>query len=213
MNGAEGPVEVAAPTRAELAAIGPVLARAFLDDPVWSTIGPRSRRYRAIVNRAAFWGVVNASARHGARIRVARLSGAGGVGGRLLGATIGFEPGRWPPPERATAWELGWALLAGPLPVRRGVRAEGAMREAHVSHPHVYLWYIGVEPGHQGRGIGRALMADLHQRADDLGVPTYLETGTRPNIDFYRSLGYELEGELRLPDGLTLWPMERPAEA
>ncbi len=210
MNGAAGPVEVSAPTRAELAAVGPLLARAFLDDPVWSSIGPRSRRYRALANRTAFWGIVNASARNGARIRVARLSGAGGVGGRLLGVTIAFEPGTWPPPERAATWQVGWAVVAGPLPTRRGLRADRAMREAHIDRPHLYLWYIGIEPDHQSRGVGKALMADIHDCSARLGVPTYLETGTRSNIEFYRSLGYGLEGELEVGGGLRLWPMERP---
>jgi len=54
-------------------------------------------------------------------------------------------------------------------------------------------------------------MADVHGCAAGLGVPTYLETGTRSNIDFYRSLGYRVEGEIEVPDGIRMWRMERPA--
>ncbi len=36
-----GSLEVSEPTAAELGPIGPVLAAAFLDDPVWTAIGPR----------------------------------------------------------------------------------------------------------------------------------------------------------------------------
>ena len=37
------------------------------------------------------------------------------------------------------------------------------MRATHAEHPHDYLWFLGVEPAQQGRGIGRALMAELHE--------------------------------------------------
>ncbi|HKJ36886.1 MAG TPA: GNAT family N-acetyltransferase [Solirubrobacterales bacterium] len=200
-------VSIAAPaTKAEIAEVAPLLARAFLDDPVWSHVGPRRRSYRRWAGRVAFWGIVRASARNRARIRVARAE----PGGPAVGATIAFEPEAWPPPERAVIWQFPWAGLAGPLPVFRGLRADGAIRAAHVTYPHLYLWYIGVEPGLQGGGVGRALMADLNARADSLGVPAYLETATRPNLRFYESLGYEVVGELTVPAyGPRLWRVER----
>lgn len=131
----------------------------------------------------------------------------------MAGATIAFEPGRWPPPDSAALWELGWALVAGPLPVLRGLRDDRAMRASHVTHPHMYLWFVGVAPELQGRGVGRALLADLHGRADGLALPTYLETGTVENLHLYRALGYEVRGELALPSGSRMWRMERPGPA
>jgi ribosomal protein S18 acetylase RimI-like enzyme len=203
-------VEIDAARRSDLGAIAPVLAEAFLDDPAWVASGPRHRRHRALANRASFWGILQASHRHGARIRFARPRGARRP---VLGATIAFEPGRWPLPDRVAIWELGWALVAGPGPLRRGLRDDRAMRAGHVEHPHLYLWFIGVDPGSQGSGVGRALMAELHADSDRLGLPTYLETGTEANVGFYRALGYEARGEVELPSGPRMWKLERPAGA
>lgn len=201
-------VGVGAPrSRAELDRLARVLAAAFLDDPIWVAIGPRGRRHRALSNRASFWGIVHASRLHGGRLRVARLDGGEGP---LAGGTIAFEPGHWPPPEWAAAWELPWALVAGPGPAAKGLRDERAMREVHVTHPHMYLWFIGVDPDLHSGGVGRALMAELHADSERLGVPTYLETGTERNLRFYRSLGYSPLGELELPSGPRMWRLERP---
>jgi GNAT superfamily N-acetyltransferase len=190
--------------RGDTWAVAGVLARAFLDDPVWTRIGPRRRGHRRLSNRASFTGIVTGSHRNGARMRVARS------GGEVVGVTISFEPGRWPLPEAAALWELGWVLAAGPGPALRGMRDDRAMRERHPSYPHLYLWFIGVDPDRHGAGVGTALMDDVHARADELGLPTYLETGTESNVAFYRSFGYEVPGELRLPSGSPMWLMERP---
>lgn len=205
-----GAVEISAARRSDLGAVAPVLAQAFLDDPVWVATGPSHRRHRALANRASFWGIAQASRRHGARIRIAHAPGARRP---VLGATIAFEPGTWPIPDSAAVWELGWALVAGPGPLRRGLRDDRAMRAAHVEHPHVYLWFIGVDPASHGRGVGRALMAELHEDSDRLGLPTYLETGTDDNVGFYRALGYEPRGEIHLPSGPRMWKLERPVGA
>ncbi len=185
-----------------------MLAEAFLDDPVWTALGPRRRAHRRRSNRVFFAGMLARTRRGRAWIRVAR-----GDGGRVLGAAVAFDPGGWPLPDASIAWELGWVLAAGPLPTRRGLRFESAIRAEHVTHPHMYLWFIGVDPELHGRGVGRALLADLHGRSAELAVPTYLETSSEPNVRFYRRQGYELLGEIALPGGPTMWRLERPADA
>jgi GNAT superfamily N-acetyltransferase len=201
-------VEVSEASPGELRDVARVLAAAFVDDPVWTAIGPRARGHRAFANRAAFWGIVNGSVRHGARIRVAR-DPAGPAGG-IAGATISFADGGWPLPDSASLWELPWFFAAGPAPLARGLRDDRAMRAVHIPHPHNYLWFIGVEPAEQGRGVGRALMGDLHDWSDPSGLPIYLETGTRENAAFYASHGYDELGDLQLPSGAVMWRMERP---
>ena len=198
-------VEIAAATAADFNGAGRALAEAFTDEPIWTAIGPRRRGHRRIANRVAFWGIIRGAARHRARIRVARTTDGG-----IAGAAIAFADGDWPLPDAATLWELPWVFAAGPVPVGRGLRDDRAMRAAHAAHPHIYLWFVGVEPGWQGRGVGRALMADLHEWAEPSGLPVYLETGTRDNVAFYASLGYAELGELALPSGPTMWRMERP---
>ncbi len=184
-----------------------VLGEAFLDDPVWSAIGPHLRSHRRIANRVSFAGILTGSRRQEARITVARS------GAEIIGASVAFRPGRWPIPGGSAIWELGWLLIAGPLPAWRGMRDDRAMRSSHVTHPHMYLWFLGVAPKHQGRGVGRALLADLHGESDVAGVPTYLETASAENVAFYRRDGYEKLGEVRMPSGPRMWRMERPAYA
>jgi GNAT superfamily N-acetyltransferase len=84
------------------------------------------------------------------------------------------------------------------------------MRSVHIEHPHSYLWFVGVDPAAQGRGLGKALMGDLHDWADPAGLPVYLETGTRENAAFYAAHGYAELGEMHLPSGAVMWRMERP---
>ena len=52
-------------------------------------------------------------------------------------------------------------------PWLRAVEADGdlvgfvMMAEPHVGQPHPYLWRFLIEPGHQGRGIGRRVILDI----------------------------------------------------
>ncbi|HET6830553.1 MAG TPA: GNAT family N-acetyltransferase [Solirubrobacterales bacterium] len=202
-----GAVTIGTIGRGETAATVRVLNAAFLDDPITRAVGPRRRRHRAAINPLSFTGILLASRRHGGRVLVARRGGA------VIGVSITFDPGAWPLHEGAVTYELAWALAAGPLPVRRGLAFARLVRDAHVSHPHHYLWFLAVDPAEQGRGAGRALLGDLHRRADADGLPTYLETGTMDNVAWYAACGYRTLSELRLAGGEPLWRMERPAAA
>lgn len=53
--------------------------------------------------------------------------------------------------------------------------------------------YLGVDPAHQGRGIGRALMAEGERLLTDLGCPKLnlqVRLGNAAAIAFYAALGY-----------------------
>jgi ribosomal protein S18 acetylase RimI-like enzyme len=68
---------------------------------------------------------------------------------------------------------------------------------------------LGTAPEHQGKGLGSAMMAPVLHRCDDEGLPAYLESSKESNIAFYRRHGFEVVGEVVVPDGPTLWPMWR----
>lgn len=199
------PFEVGPIGRGEMRAAARVLGAAFLDDPISTAIGPRHRGHRRITGPVSFMGILVASQRHRGRVRVARHRETG----RVAGVSIAFEPGAWPIPEGAVAYEIGWLLMAGPRPLRRAVDFDRKVRAAHVGHPHMYLWFLAVDPAVQGCGIGKALLADVHSEAAGADVPTYLETGTMANVTYYASVGYEILGEINLSTGEPMWLMER----
>ena len=53
-----------------------------------------------------------------------------------------------------------------------------------------YLSIVGIAPNWQGKGLGSTFVNPVLEMADALGVPCYLETFTRRNMNFYQRLGY-----------------------
>lgn len=103
-------------------------------------------------------------------------------------------------------------LLAAFLGVERATQVGNGLR-AFADHkpqpPFHYLQFLAVSPGHQGNGLGRALVAHGQQRAAAAGVGVYLESTNPRNLPFYGSCGFQRLGEFELlPDGppaFRLW--------
>ncbi|GAB3677154.1 ribosomal protein S18-alanine N-acetyltransferase [Saccharopolyspora tripterygii] len=75
---------------------------------------------------------------------------------------------------------------------------------------------IGVDPDHQGRGAGKALLRALLARADERGAATFLEvrTDNEPAIAMYRDHGFEIVGlrpRYYQPSGADAHTMRREA--
>ena len=51
-----------------------------------------------------------------------------------------------------------------------------------------YLHHVGVDPDHQGGGIGSALVKSGLARAAEDGIPAYLEAGNPRNVPYLRTL-------------------------
>jgi GNAT superfamily N-acetyltransferase len=83
------------------------------------------------------------------------------------------------------------------------------MAEQHPTESHWYLIFLGTRPGWQGRGLGSAVMRPVLETCDDWGLPAYLEATSEHNKRLYQRHGFEVVGEIRLPDGPSLWPMWR----
>ena len=77
--------------------------------------------------------------------------------------------------------------------------------------PHWHLTWLGVEPGHQGQGIGSTLVRQLTTRADAEGMACWLFTFASRNVPIYERLGFRVTLERLLPSsGPRLWVMAHP---
>lgn len=81
--------------------------------------------------------------------------------------------------------------------------------------PEAEVHTIGVDPDHQRRGVGRALLLRLLSRADEQRATTFLEvrTDNEPAIEMYRAHGFEIVGLRRRyyqPSGADAHTMRRP---
>jgi GNAT superfamily N-acetyltransferase len=85
--------------------------------------------------------------------------------------------------------------------------------DAHLpGEPCWFLDLVGVAPGAQGRGLGRALVGHGLARARADRCPAFLETGTPRNVRFYESFGFGVVGEQQAPGGgPVIWFMQTPA--
>lgn len=86
------------------------------------------------------------------------------------------------------------------------------MHKRHITEPHWYLWVLGVEPEHQGEGIGGSLLRDGLARADASQLPCYLETMKPENVSLYQKFGFKVVEEADIPgSNVHVWSMVRPA--
>ena len=83
-------------------------------------------------------------------------------------------------------------------------------RTTRRSRAHAYLWFLGVAPAAQGRGVGSALLRAANARLDADGLPAYLETGTTRNVALYERHGFKVISEHKArADAPNMWSMWR----
>jgi len=85
----------------------------------------------------------------------------------------------------------------------------GKMAGYHPDGPHWYLPMIGVDPAHQNKGLGGALLAHALERSDREGLPAYLESTNPRNISLYLRHGFTPLGEIQVGSSPTVVPMLR----
>ena len=83
------------------------------------------------------------------------------------------------------------------------------MDQHHPQQPHAYLFLLGTRPQWQSRGLGSALLREVLQRCDRDATPAYLEASSEGSKQLYLRHGFEVTGEIPLPDGPSFWPMWR----
>jgi GNAT superfamily N-acetyltransferase len=180
-----------------------LLSEAFLDYPAFLAIGPRRPRTRRSLIRAYFRSQMAVARRFGGRVLTAA------DGGDPVGVALVFDPGHHEPPTWTVAFHAPFVLF-GPGAVVRGIRVMGTLGGRHPEEPHVFLNALGVRPGRQRSGAGRALVGALVARSEELGAPAFLHTARAENRPYYRAFGFEDVGEGELPRGHRFWSMLRP---
>ena len=91
--------------------------------------------------------------------------------------------------------------------VKKTVARESKINRCHPKEMMYYLWYIGVEPAEQGKGIGAKLLKEVIENASSMGRKIYLETSTLKNIPWYKKFGFEIYNEMDFV--YTLYFMKR----
>ena len=120
-----------------------------------------------------------------------------------LGAALWYPPGVRP--EGSSLEEL--FTEAGVLDRLNRVFEETHQYEP--TRPHWYLRQIGVDPLHQGKGLGGPLLAAGLTRADEDSAPAYLEATSSPGRDFYLRYGFVELAEVSVDGSASLWLMRR----
>lgn len=85
------------------------------------------------------------------------------------------------------------------------------MQKFHPTEPHWYLPMIGVDPAHQGAGVGSALMTEALKAVDRDGLIAYLESSNPKNVSLYERHGFEIIGEIQSGNSPVVRPMLRRA--
>ena len=183
-------------TSADIPAVARTLAAAFCDDPVFSYCYPDVAPRPRILARW-FEIVTEAMLPHG-QIHTTDDAVAGAV---------------WVPPGVQDDEQMCAALgeVSGEY-AQTLFEIFALMEEVHPHEPHHYLFLLGTRPEWQCRGIGSALMRPVLELCDRDAMPAYLEATSEGNKSLYLRHGFEVIGEIELPDGPSMWPMWRTPE-
>jgi ribosomal protein S18 acetylase RimI-like enzyme len=188
-------------TKRDFDAMSASLARAFYDDPVFSFLLPddstRLKKLETVL---------------GIFIKTCLPHHTCYTTDNYESVTLWRPPGGWHTPVMAYITNGPALLSAFGGGVFRSLAIVDMMEKIHPKEPHWYLQTIGTDPKFQGKGYGGIIMRDRLAAVDALHLPCYLESSKSTNIPIYQSFGFELTGEIAVPNGgPKIWPMWRNA--
>ena len=185
-------------TAADTEQVSLTLARAFYTDPVFTHFLPDDATREASlikVMRILF--------------RLGLPHGACYTTGNYESITLWRPPNGWHVPFMAYITNGPALLSAFGGGIFRALGTMDMMEKRHPHEPHWYLQTIGTVPRFQGKGYGGVIMRDRLAAVDAAHMPCYLESSKDTNIPIYQSFGFELTGEMQVPNGPKIWPMWR----
>ncbi len=90
--------------------------------------------------------------------------------------------------------------------VAKVLSRESIIKKHHPKSPFFYLWFIGVAPEDQNKGIGSSLLRDIISECESRKYPIYLETSTLRNLPLYERFSINTYNKIDL--GYTLYMMK-----
>ena len=78
----------------------------------------------------------------------------------------------------------------------KAMSREKRISSHYPQQPIYYLWFIGVLPDYQSRGVGSGLLSDILVDAKHENRSVFLETSTFKNIHWYKKFGLNVYHEL-----------------
>jgi GNAT superfamily N-acetyltransferase len=180
-----------------------VLGEAFADEPVSIAVYrnfSHERRARALA--VDFSAELAVALRKGYPIQISHDH-------KVAAAALIYPPGAYPLPLLDQWMFLVKSVLGnGWYDIRSWVKWQNTADKFHPAGAHYYLEYIGVDPAHQGQGLGSVLLNHLIAKADAEQVGCYLENASPRNLPLYQHFGFKIIDEKQII-GFTTWFMWR----
>ena len=192
------------PLRAgELDQFGRSISRAFFTDPLMQYIEPDEEKRL----KSGDWFLTKA-------VKICDMWGEVYTDDNLAGGGAWLTPGNTTISTmrvlRAGLWQMPFRLGFGAF--ARFNKLDSATADVHkrvVKGEHWYHLCLGVDPDQQNRGIGSAAIEAGAAKAQQAGLPVYLETMTQSNVDYYQKRGFEVAEEFDVDGQLHTWAMVR----
>lgn len=173
-------------TRKDVKKSGVMFANAFENDPVWQLLFDGAH----IEERASFF---ESPARFGIKF------------GTVMSVSSDIEGGAvWLPGKHADMtffkmFRSGFLFNSPKVSAKFLLKmrdvfmpVEDARRIRMKNTEYIYLFIVGVDPAHQGKGYGSILLDEITKDADTKQLPIYLETATERNVKMYEKRGFKV---------------------
>ena len=126
------------------------------------------------------------------------------------GCALVVYPRKVKPTFQSTLLDIRLILrCVGLANLRKAMQREATIKKLYPREPFCYLWFIGVVPATQQKGIGTKLLRELLTKCDQDSLPVYLETSVEKNVPWYEKAGFTVYHNLDL--GYMLYCMKRGA--
>jgi ribosomal protein S18 acetylase RimI-like enzyme len=133
----------------------------------------------------------------------------------LTGSAIWMEPGKWKFSYFEMVlcglplfpFKLGWGAFSKFM---NWMEIAETKHKKYMREDHWYLLSLAVDPPHQGKGLGSALIRHGTMMADEKNLPCYLESSSQRSRDLYLRHGFKVMEELSAgPGGPPMCLMHR----